>query len=645
MQRHNATLYTVASKRFGGWRQAITAAGLDYATVRVQAPQRTWSKNAVKEEILRRHREGLTLSASEVQKEHQTLIWAATKYFGSGGWRKALTYAGLDYREFDTRILWSKQSVVETIKQRKEQRLPLNVGSLKTPELRSLLSGAERVFGSWEAAITAAGLDYAYIRLNEGWDSKRVVNLIRGLRRINVWLNSYYVQQHHPHLFSAARRHFGSWPVAVLIEKALDQTQKLGKMLWTPELVIEVIRSRHRQGLPLDNKAVNGTPLQNAAYNRFGGWRQAVEAAGIEYPHAEKVTRKGGQWTTELVIETIKRMHENSEPLNHRDVKETTIYRASRTFFGTWRKALAAAGLNYPQLPTKWSKDAVVAEIKRRHALGLWLGGGKETWNLRAIARYYFGERGWRKALLAAGLQPRESGGRYSWSRTQFVEMIQQRHRDELPLNVAAMQKSRFTHAFMQAAYKEFGSWAAAIEAAGLDYSAIRIIAPKWTRQAILQKIKDLVTARTPINATAVGKSHSGLYEAAQREFGSWDKATAAAGVAFAYTKYARPEKDKVRYPVEWVRLPGHLVSLNEPLRGEPDLTRENFLGETHLGFEQVEARQTLLALLKQDRLKSDMVELLERIIMGNDLEDDEYELLASAIREHPELIKLLDTN
>ena len=128
MQRHNVTLYVASCKRFGGWPQAITAAGLDYAAVRAQPPQKVWSKDAVKEEILRRHREELTLSASEVQKEDNRLTWAATKYFGKRGWNKALTYAGLDYRDFDTRIIWSKKTVIEAIQRRQEQKLPLNVG-------------------------------------------------------------------------------------------------------------------------------------------------------------------------------------------------------------------------------------------------------------------------------------------------------------------------------------------------------------------------------------------------------------------------------------------------------------------------------------------------------------------------------------
>jgi len=52
-----------------------------------------------------------------------------------------------------------------------------------------------------------------------------------------------------------------------------------------------------------------------------------------------------------------------------------------------------------------------------------------------------------------------------------------------------------------------------------------------------------------------------------------------------------------------------------------------------------------LIALLKQNHLNPQIVELLERVIAGYDLEDDEYVAVASAIREHPELMKLLETN
>ena len=530
MQRHNVTLYVASCKRFGGWPQAITAAGLDYAAVRAQPPQKVWSKDAVKEEILRRHREELTLSASEVQKEDNRLTWAATKYFGKRGWNKALTYAGLDYRDFDTRIIWSKKTVIEAILRRREQKLPLNMAALRIPELRSLRHGAEHVFGSWEAAIKAAGLDYASIRLNEGWNKKRVLKTIRSLRSIGVWLKGYYIQQNHPHLYSAARRIFSTWPIAVLVEQTLDRADGTPgrRKVMTREVVIEMIKARHRQDLPLNSGAVHSTAVYSAALRAFGGWREAIAAAGLEYKDMR--LGRGQKWTRETVIETLKQMYANKEPLNSGAMGSTGIYRTAYVLFGGWKQAILAAGLDY------------------------------------------------------------ESIRRQQWSRAKTL----------------------------------------------------------WTKERVLREIRELAAKFVQLRPGSyytrgsLRAHHDNLYGAGKRLFGTWEKAVIAAGID--YSKY---QDHSMRPPsVVYSSLPGNLVSLHEPVGGpDSELTREGLLGSKDPGFERVEARQVLIALLKQNHLNPQIVELLERVIAGYDLEDDEYVAVASAIREHPELMKLLETN
>ena len=64
--------------------------------------------------------------------------------------------------------------------------------------------------------------------------------------------------------------------------------------------------------------------------------------------------------------------------------------------------------------------------------------------------------------------------------------------------------------------------------------------------------------------------------------------------------------------------------------------------GEEDLAFERAEARMVLEEIAKAGHLHSAQITVLERVISGNDIEDSEYEELASAIKLHPELLELL---
>lgn len=78
-----------------------------------------------------------------------------------------------------------------------------------------------------------------------------------------------------------------------------------------------------------------------------------------------------------------------------------------------------------------------------------------------------------------------------------------------------------------------FGSWERAIEAAGFPYDAIKIRALK--KDEVIAKMKELVATGDPILAV---EQESKLVAAANRHFGSWRDATAAAGGVAGPTKW-----------------------------------------------------------------------------------------------------------
>ncbi len=81
------------SKHFGSWRSAVTAAGLDYGTIR---RYREWDEATITARIQELHGQGMDLNAKSMEEHDITLITAARRRFDS--WDKALTASGLDYK-------------------------------------------------------------------------------------------------------------------------------------------------------------------------------------------------------------------------------------------------------------------------------------------------------------------------------------------------------------------------------------------------------------------------------------------------------------------------------------------------------------------------------------------------------------------
>jgi hypothetical protein len=78
---------------FGSWREAISAAGLDYDSIR---RYRDWSNQIVLHMVRDMQARGLDLNAKVVGTTDCALLTAARRRFDS--WHVALSAAGLDYR-------------------------------------------------------------------------------------------------------------------------------------------------------------------------------------------------------------------------------------------------------------------------------------------------------------------------------------------------------------------------------------------------------------------------------------------------------------------------------------------------------------------------------------------------------------------
>jgi hypothetical protein len=70
--------------------------------------------------------------------------------------------------------------------------------------------------GDWDSALRVIGFRPERMRLRAHWETERVITKIGLLRERGIPLYPKYVLKHHAALFSAARRIFGFWPIALI---------------------------------------------------------------------------------------------------------------------------------------------------------------------------------------------------------------------------------------------------------------------------------------------------------------------------------------------------------------------------------------------------------------------------------------------
>jgi HNH endonuclease len=174
-----------------------------------------WSKDGIAIEILRLYSANQPLSYGDVQKSHLRLLRAATRHFGS--WKTAVEYAGLDYDRIRRYKVWTRERIIEQIQLYCRQGKDLawrHVSTQLDPPLAAAAIRPHR-FGSWRAALEAAGLDYEDIRRHRSWDDARILAELRRLHEIGASLRVSDACEHSASLVAAARRRFGGWYEAV----------------------------------------------------------------------------------------------------------------------------------------------------------------------------------------------------------------------------------------------------------------------------------------------------------------------------------------------------------------------------------------------------------------------------------------------
>lgn len=273
-------------------------------------------------------------------------------------------------------------------------------------------------------------------------------------------------------------------------------------------------------------------------------------------------------WTRERVIRDILECEAQGSTLTTgRKGVDQRLYNAARRIFGSWRNAILSAGIPPERVLTwdRWSPARILAMIRvisRRRRPMTTLQLDQRYRNVVSAARRHFGS--WPKAVQAAGVDPTKLQRVVPWNRERVLEAILTRALRSEPL----VQRLVEPRSLIEAGHRFFGGWQSAVTAAGLD-PRITQMPPRpgprtnhkrvrptvignqavqpgfWSKERVVDALGLRVREGKALNAWAVSRDDSRLYSAGRRYFGNWDTVMRAAGLEPA--EYRRRRLDEVR--------------------------------------------------------------------------------------------------
>ena len=161
------------------------------------------------------HKAGEDLNYATIAQNQVALLRAATRYFGS--WKAAVEEAGIGYEEIRKYKTWTRERILDRIRELNKKGEDLSwrhVSTVVDPQLAAAATKRKH-FGSWRAAIEAAGLKYGDIRRYQEWNEQAVINKLQQLHAQGKDLNAKSMEELDITLITAARRRFDSWDKAL----------------------------------------------------------------------------------------------------------------------------------------------------------------------------------------------------------------------------------------------------------------------------------------------------------------------------------------------------------------------------------------------------------------------------------------------
>ncbi|MFN2507429.1 MAG: hypothetical protein ABR589_01500 [Chthoniobacterales bacterium] len=505
-----------------------------------------WTPEYVLDRMAELHGRAYPMNSNWASNHEQALMMKAIAFFGS--WDEALRRIGLDPQQ----IRLAKPSehlsaadVMARLKKRRNAGLALNSAGVFADD-SPLASAAQRHFGSHTRALRAAGINPADVVKVKRHATQRITALFAEARRVarlrgdanrKAWLR---FKKKYSAL--AEQKRFGGW-TGIAAQAGVPLERLRWERFRHRADVMRALRDRQAQGKSLQAQRIleQDLSLRTAVLKHFGTFEEVYRLFHIQPPGESRwcrVDRAG-------IVAELQRREKGGEAVSWKKILPEehgpALLMRAKTLFGSWSAALSAAGMDpFGGARSPWGKARkadVLGEIGRRTRArepvrfsDVWRENGGQP--LARRARQLFGS--WNNALRAAGIEP--EGGRSPWadaSRAAIVAELRRRKRARESLRSTPVPAEKRGRALRDRVRKLFGTWNAALRAAGIRPVREDSPWPRATKSAIIAEIQRRKRAGESLATTKVERTEWGspLINRAKTLFGSWAAALITARV------------------------------------------------------------------------------------------------------------------
>jgi hypothetical protein len=437
-----------------------------------------------------------------------------------GSWPAAIEAAGLDYTKLGLKVKrYSDDELLDRLRATAKAHPQMSL--LKLSKERHYRSTVDR-FGGWRRAMKRAGLSNWPIQQKGHWTKQAIIDGLRAVARSGKSAST------DPNLCNAAKRHFGSLQAAALVAGVRTRVPRA----MSREEVIAKLRAIARAHGTVTNAVAYKARVRNAAVTQFGTLTAACEAAGVTGFRRLLATRHAEQDDPRRSLEQLRKIASKlGRPVTRRDLSWTLDQTLLR-HFGSLERARERAGLPQPKRPTRWDRKRVLAELRHEHQRGTrmtrkgLIAAGRQ--DLLSAVTVYVGtfEHARRLARIPTPKPLASSHVPFLkiWDEDRVIEEINRRAAKGKSLVPSTIPRS-----LMAAACRYWGSWRNATEVAGHDYTKI-VLRRDRTDDELLDLLRTIAKLRPHMTLDQL----RGLPVAATlyRRFGTPDVAARRAGLS-----------------------------------------------------------------------------------------------------------------